>query len=392
MYRVFLVMTLISLVMLCNAQKSDYTWLSGYQSNYHSLQDSITTGFTVGNMILSFRDDSLKISYDSLSMNFDKTNVTYSDSNGNVLFYSNGIYVANSLNEPIENSDSLNAGYIDLVWDPNIFSGGYRNSQGILCLQSIVNRNQYYLISSFLDTLPNSNESNLYCSKILVALADMSLNNGLGKVVYKNQIIIEDSIAEEIQCVRHGNGRDWWILVQKQNSNCFYRVLVDTGGFKVMSDLACLGSSMPMSQIGAACFSPDGTKYVYLGAWSGLNIYDFDRCTGLLNNPRNFPLPSIVDSGWSGIGVCISPNSRYLYVSVTHQLYQFDLWANNIFTSIDTVGIYNGGHLPNTPQVETIFYTQQLAPDGKIYMSCGNSVPYYHVINNPDENTYNRYS
>ncbi len=385
MRRSFLFAILITLPGLVQAQKNDYNWLTGYDSYYHNVHDSAVRGYTFGDMKLDFNDTPVAITFDSLEMNFDKATTTYSDSEGNILFYTNGIYIANALNLPIENSDSLNAGYIELVWDPTIFTGGYRTPQGVIGLPSVANSNQYYLLSSFIDIVPNSNQSEAYYPKMLSALIDMSANGGLGQVLYKNQPLITDNLGAAIQCVKHGNGRDWWILVQKRNTNCFYWMLLDTAGFHVMPDLTCTGDTIYYDQSDASCFSPDGTKFAYLGAISGLNIYDFDRCTGLLSDPRNLPLPSIVDSLWGGIGVSISPNSRFLYLSLTHQIYQFDLWADNIFSTVDTIGIYNGGHMPNTPQVETDFFTQQLGPDGKIYMSCGNAVPYYHVINNPDE-------
>ena len=333
---------------------------------------------------MDFNQIPVSIKFDSLNMNFFYTNSTFSDSEGNLLFYSNGIYVANSSDKTLENGDSLNLSFVDTVYDTTIFHNGYRLPQGILSLQSLSNPGQYYLISSLLDTLPNSNESEFYVSKVLISLIDMSANGGQGRVIYKNQALVEDTLSESLQCVRHGNGRDWWILIQKRNTNCFYRVLFDTAGFHVMVDMVCTGDTIHYDQLDASCFTPDGTKYIYLASYSGLNIYDFDRCTGLLSNPRNFPLPIIADSDWGAFGVAVSPNSRFLYTSITHQLYQFDLSDNDIFSTIDTVGIYDGGHLPNRPSIQSIFYMAQLAPDGKIYIAA-DDVPYYHVINSPDE-------
>ena len=94
MRRSFLFTLLIILAGLVHAQKSDYNWLSGYQSWAHSTYDSITYGYNFGNVKLDFNDSAVNVINDSIGMNFDKTNTTYSDSNGNILFYSNGIYVA----------------------------------------------------------------------------------------------------------------------------------------------------------------------------------------------------------------------------------------------------------------------------------------------------------
>jgi len=382
--RQIVLLLIVCFVLKVSAQKNDYNWLTGYQSYYHSIHDSTAYGFTYGNIEFDFNSTPVNIAFDSISMNFDFTETSQSDSDGNLLFYTNGIYIANKLNLPVSNSDSLNVGYLDTVWDPTIMTTGYRNEQGILAIPSAVNPRQYYVISTYVDIIPPPG-GNVYCSKILVALIDMSLNGGLGEVIYKNQAVINDNLGEEVQCVRHGNGRDWWILVQRRNTNCFYRILLDTSGVNVLPDLSCLGDTVSYGQVSAACFTPDGTKYAYLGTSSGLDVYDFDRCTGILSSPRHLPLPILTDSNWIGVGLAASPNSRFLYASLTHQLYQFDLLADDIFSSIDTVGIYSGGHLPGTPQVQSLFHIQQLAPDGKIYMSGGNAVPYYQVINYPDE-------
>jgi hypothetical protein len=86
------------------------------------------------------------------------------------------------------------------------------------------------------------------------------------------------------------------------------------------------------------------------------------------------------DSSWLSNGVAFSPNSRFLYVSASKVLLQFDMWASNAPASVDTVGRYDGFQLP----FGSYFDKEQLAPDGKIYISCGNTEADYHVISNPN--------
>src|SRR5690606_1739043 len=113
-----------------------------------------------------------------------------------------------------------------------------------------------------------------------------------------------------------------------------------------------------------------------------LSVYDFDRCTGLMSNPTQFVYG---DSAWSG-GVAISPNSRYLYVSHYNYIFQFDLWADDLLSSKDTVAIYDGYLVEITPtsQLPTRFFLMQLGPDGRIYINCPAGVNVLHVIENPD--------
>jgi hypothetical protein len=359
------------------SQKGDYNWLSGYDS--YLVSDS-SGGVLFGNTLMNFSESPVNIRYDSLSMNFDFTNTSYSDSDGNLLFYTNGIYIANSFNEMIENSDSLNAGWLQYDWDPSIQTNGYRIPEGVLIFPSITTPGQYLLIHSFIDSVPGSDGGNVYCSKIYATLVDMNLNNSHGGVLYKNKTILQGNLAAELTATRHGNGRDWWILVQERNTNCYYKLVIDTGGVTLMPDQYCWGEIDDSNDIAATCFSPDGSKYIYFSYFNGISIFDFDRCTGELSNPTFIPLTILHDSIWTGMGVAISQSNRFLYVSATEQVYQYDLTTSDIAGSIDTVAIYHNYLAP----FGSYFNTEQIGPDGKIYISCGNADSVYHVINNPD--------
>lgn len=262
---------------------------------------------------------------------------------------------------------------------------GYRLPQAILALPSPSILGQYFLIHSFTDSFPNSNGGDLYYPKILSSLLDLRMNAGHGEMLYKNQNLITGSFGFELTATKHANGRDWWIIVQKRNSNCYYRILLDPTGFHVLPDLTCGGDAV--AELGPAAsevFSPDGTKFAHYDVLGSINIFDFDRCTSELSNPVSMPLRIWIDSMWPANGVAFSPNNRFLYVSATKVLLQYDTWAADISTSVDTVGIYDGFYVIN-PALQTLFVTPQLAPDGKIYISTGNGTNYLHVINNPDE-------
>lgn len=355
----------------CNAQKNDYIWLQGYGSywGFDSAQ-----GLYYGNPKMDFNYSPVRIIRDSLVMNYTWTNTSYCDSNGNLLFYTNGCYIANANGDTIENSDSLNWGYWLQYEDPAHGYDGYNVKEGINAVQSLTNANQYYIIHSLIDTGGQSGGAILY------TLLDMSLNNGKGKVLSKNQMLINDKIGSSLAIVRHANGRYWWILVQKKNTNCYYRILLDETGPHVLPDSVCAGASNTLTDYGPMNFSQDGSKLLSVGYNAGLNIFDFDRCTGNISNPLTIVYPFLIDSGWYGGGVATSPNSRYLYVCLIGYLFQYDLWANDIPGSVDTIAHYDGYGAP----ISSDFYTAQNGPDGKIYISCGDADTVYNVINNPD--------
>jgi hypothetical protein len=121
-------------------------------------------------------------------------------------------------------------------------------------------------------------------------------------------------------------------------------------------------------------------QYTYYdGLGAGLEIFDFDRCTGSLSNTIHIPVDDT-----NGTGVAFSPNSRYFYISSVLDVYQFDTEAPDIAASQVHIAHWDSTYSP-TPPFATLFDIAQLAPDGKIYISTGNSTLRLHVINNPDE-------
>ncbi len=368
----FLIYLFYPATSLC--QKQDYVWLSGYESGAGI--DSFT-GKMFGTTVLDFNTSPPSVLFDTLKMNFDFTNISYCDSDGNLLFYSNGVHIRNRLDEKIENSDSMNAGYVMFELYPGMLREGYRLAQGIIALEDPANKNSYYIIHSYIDTFLDP--SLIYCKRINYTYLDMNANLGHGKALVKDQTILAGLYGYELKATRHANGRDWWILVQRRNTNCYERILLDKTGLHILTP-TCGGQAMG-GLSGAASFSPDGSKYVYVSLQQGISLFDFDRCTGELSNPLYKPLRIFADSGLIGIGAAFSPNNRFLYVNATIHCYQFDLWANDVWASIDTVARYDGAYNP----FASVFHTMQIAPDGKIYSGCGNGEYVYHVIERPDE-------
>ena len=241
----------------------------------------------------------------------------------------------------------------------------------------------YYLFHIVLDYTPNY--ADVLCKYFNYSVIDMSQNNGKGKVILKNQLLINNIKMDigKLTAVRHANGQDWWIVLGKENNTDYFRFLVSPQGITQVNS-----QNLPpkvSSGLGQACFSPDGTKYVKYNTVSFakgafIDIYDFDRCSGLLSNHKQF---NYIDTSYGG-GIAISPNSRYLYVPSWQYVYQFDLSASDVFSTIDTIATYDGFLPPEFP-VPMRFYLAQLAPNNKIYISCTSSAKSMHVIHDPDK-------
>jgi hypothetical protein len=212
----------------------------------------------------------------------------------------------------------------------------------------------------------------------------MTLDSGRGGVIQKNYVLLNDSLVPgRLTACKHANGRDWWLIAHKFNTNRYYKFLITPTSIAgpYFQDIGSIRDAYR----GQYTFSPDGKWFAsYEPYLNDLDIFEFDRCTGNLSNTIHV---NINDSANCG-GVAFSPNSKVLYVSSTIYVYQFNLDAVNIASSQLTVATWDGYYSPYWPQA-SLFYHAQIAPDGKIYIDCANSTVDIHVINNPDSLGFN---
>ncbi len=287
------------------------------------------------------------------------------DPNGNLLLYTNGIFIANALHDTMMNGGGLNSGPGTTSWQ----NFGMPGFQSAVALPDPLDSNQYYLFYMVID-----NNNQLKCDSVLLAKIDMRLDNGLGGVTVKNYLVSDLGFSSgQLVAVKHANGRDWWLVFHGYNTDTYYTILITPSG---ISAPIPQNIGLPFSTPGQACFSPDGTLYASYQNLNDLDIMNFDRCSGLFSNYKHIIIP---DTGISA-GCAFSPNSKVLYVSSNNYLYQFDMTSPNIYSSMDTVAIYDGFGDP----VGTTFFFQELAPDGKIYITGFGSVKHLSVINFPD--------
>lgn len=334
-------------------------WIVGY--------DSIMSVQT-GRATIDFSGGGPNITWGFRRMPFGTTMSTMSDQSGNLLFYTNGVYLANALDDTMLNGDNINPSQYTTI---NNQSGLYI-PQANLILPFPGDSTKYYLFHSTVDDMIISSTQYTYFS-----IVDMALDAGRGAVISKNNVIVNDTLFPgKMVAVKHANGRDWWVVCHKRNSNRFFKILVTPSGVSgpFIQDIG----SIRGPGVGQVCFSPDGTKLAYLDQSFTLELFDFDRCSGDFSNAYQF-----MNNDSFAYGVAISPNSRFLYVSATYYMYQFDLNAPDVSASQVTVAI-NDSFASPSPPFYTYFAYVNLAPDGKIYANCGNGTDYLHVINYPD--------
>lgn len=171
-----------------------------------------------------------------------------------------------------------------------------------------------------------------------------------------------------LNAIKHGNGRDWWMFFRKSEASTFgsnnnwYSYLITPNGIQNFA-FQSIGSQNRTNS-GYINFSASGNKIIFLNLLGLIEIFDFDRCSGLLSNPVTIE-PDLGVPPFPFIWSCeFSPDESKLYVSTnqtTSYLFQYNLNATNIGASKDTLWSFNlfpyavGG--------------LKLAPDNKIYLS-----------------------
>ncbi len=347
--------------MVLSAQdKHDYNWMLGYDPN---IPQSLYGGSCV-----DFHAEPPTVSFFEIPFDF-SANAAISDVEGNLLFYTNGCQIANRKHEIMPNGDGISPGKTH----DDYCDGGYPAWQGNLILPWPEHENKYVFFHT-------RTSGDLIKTDLLHSIIDMTLANGMGDVgPTKNQVVVDDTLANMLTAARHGNGRDWWIIIPRDYLNGYYTLLLDPAGI-FTPNLQKIGTDWTFQDwSGQSAFSPDGSWYARANPYNELHLFRFDRCSGLLSQPLKLPLP---DPDLFACGVAFSPNSQRLYVSTGLLLYQYDLTQPDVGATRLLVDKYDGFDVSGLP---TTFFQMMPAPNGKIYMTCASTVNVLHVIHNPDE-------
>lgn len=365
---------IVYLLLLCSsflyAQLHDYNWMMGYSGG-----EGTDTTNEYGLTRIKFEEESIQV-LDQQSQGdafFWPNNISFSDHSGELFCYSNGEAVYNRLNEVMEGGED---------WHEEEHPLGWRSPQLALILPFFNSDSIYAFINSATNSFPGlTPNSNSAGEGILFSIIDQTENNGLGKVILRKEEISQDTLDfGKLSACRHANGWDWWVIVARYTLNEFHRFLLTPNGLEWVGTQQ-IGEGGILG-LGQAFFTPDGNKHIRYNSVGGgeqdhLSIYDFDRCTGLLSNPRQ----EAFDQFGGGGGAAVAKGSRYLYLGAGIHLYQYDLWADGILSTRTQVAEYDG-FIDFNP---TTFYQSQRGPNGKIYICGGVGTRYMHVIHNPDD-------
>lgn len=317
-----------------------------------------------GNALLKFENGEVSSFEKNLYMNFESTMAVMPDSLGSVLFYTNGCYIANAAGDTMLNGIDINPGEMH---DWTCPTSGYTSPLGAMILQMPGHANLYYLFHMGVKYGP---ERRLSYGPFYYTIIDMNLAGGKGAVISKNNIVSNGNL-EPFVAVRHGNGRDWWLIFPGYGTNKYHKLLFSESGLKDLGEQE-IGQNMSCRYIGSSAFSPNGIRYVRQHSCS-VEVMDFDRCSGQFSNERNLPLSSNV---FGGGGVAFSNNGNRLFVSTQLSIQSADL--TQPFPVLDTI-------VGTNEVIGSSLHLMQYAPDGKIYLSNLGRGKFYHTINHPDD-------
>ncbi|MEO8087247.1 MAG: T9SS type A sorting domain-containing protein [Bacteroidota bacterium] len=313
-------------------------------------------------------------------MSFFITNASICDTNGQLLFYTNGIYVANRNHDTLQNGSDFNPGYITNL----NASDGLAVSQGCIILPYPDSNNKYVIIHESGEEFMAHNQTQDQPLNLSYSIVDMNLDGGLGGIDSSKKSIhlINDTLVlGRITACKHANGRDWWIVVQRFYSNIYYKFLLTPYGFSAPYSQQ-IGDSINYDALGTSVFSPDGNMYATVSYDNTLNIFHFDRCTGNFYDSTfiQVPNPTPGQPDNEPFSCAFSPNSRFLYVVEYTRIIQYDVTVPNIAATQTYVAQWDSFTAP----FNTYFFLSQLAPDGRIYISTYGGDSLMHYIEYPD--------
>lgn len=301
-----------------------------------------------------------------------------SDTDGELLFYTDGITVFNKNHQVMSNGANL--------------KGNPSSTQSAIIVPKPQDPDIYYIFTVDTEYQENPDEGFHYSE------VDISANGGLGAVTVNKNINLLNNTSEKLSAVlKDCQSENIWVITFAsntggENNNSIFAYEVSSTGINTTPVISTLNISA-QERRGYLKVSPDGSKIACANIGAGLFLFDFDTTTGQASNPQtiniNLNPPSKPQRSY---GVEFSPNSQILYVSTYFETSQDDF--NNPSAQYGALLQYNL-NAPNISASEEVLDQRvmyrsalQLGPDGKIYRSLSatynQGTPFLSTINSPN--------
>ena len=259
---------------------------------------------------------------------------TISDSNGNLLFYTDGVHAWDQSHNLMPNGSGL--------------LGHGNSTQSALIVPNPSVSNIYYLFTV-----------GIAGGVMAYSEVDMNLNGGLGDITTTKNIIMLNNAIERITAVKADNG-DYWVIT-KIHGGDFHSFRVSGAGVATTGVTSNVGHSIGASNgEGAIKASPNSKKVAVTYFHEDIELFDFDNATGQLSYQLTIPHTGV----YAPYGIEFSQNSKVLYYTElgNNAISQIDLLAGS-----NTAIINSKTDIGFNPMLN--YGALQLAMDGKIYAS-----------------------
>lgn len=317
------------------------------------------------------------VSIDDSKANLNSAESSYSSESGDWLYYSS-----------VSNSD--------------IFIGGiYNENNQLIHATTDLNMSRTFSSGKF---LPFYGSNSIGFVSQRMNPATLEFQTWYHEIDHSNRQLVKKNIPLNplgiknkmgVASIRHGNGRDWWVITRQIFGTGFLVYNCKEGGCELDS-VYNIGSYTGIDGFdggngwgGGVLADPNGNFIIHFSAEGLIEQMLFNRCTGELRFYRTISPVQTGDKRVQYYG-CLSPTGKVLYISNTDKenaygtIEQYDLSSVDVASSKFIV-------LNTNPNSNGEPKGIQSTPDGKVYFayySSGSlldtSLRYLHTINNPD--------
>ncbi len=312
-----------------------------------------------------------------------ETSSNICDTNGNVLFWTNGMQIFGDGQKRIADTiayfDDM-SGYWDYYYSNTYGPFGFPEHDGAIILPVPDHQNEYLTLYHACEQHP----TNFYqITRYLSARVSLNPQSGDYTLLYKDSLVGPQHMwyTGTLNATRHANGKDWWVVAFEEDSPRYFVYLLDHSGISLHHEGEV--DEPVLEGLGDAAFSSQGNYLARMDAISlpvgqFITVYSFDRCIGELTR-----LTTLHQEAGVFTGASFSPNERFLYGDNNKHLWQWDLWAPDIEGSKLLIDTFDGFQQPGWGDMQ--FGPMFEAPDGRIYIvPPAGSSEFIHVIEHPN--------
>jgi len=310
---------------------------------------------------IDFRDTSNVVPYYGMLFTTPSSSSTFSAPDGQVIFTSNNTDFRDRNNQFILNWDSTHS-------TSALYKGFFFHSPTDTTLVHFY-QNRYSWANPVWYRLKDEHPISSYLSHVNINVSNFVSNSLPNYVNQGVQSLMFDA-------VRHGNGRDWWIVAKMMQvsgggSDSFvvftlYEDSMYISSYQEVGPRIKAGWEMDISNAGdKLCFMEVDTLKI--------QEYDFDRCSGIISNPveiyNDHTYHNTVNAP---LGLSYSRSANYIFASVSNQYMNGcsdTIFQINPHTSIDslkrTIIWYDTANvIGDSSQI----FSFELGNDGNIYI------------------------